>query len=263
MPSNVHNRIATSRMGYPEVKTEAGPRKFYLGLIAHLETDQPITQLRFNEDPADEVILHPGSTRTLGRSSNRPLQTFQACSLGAVDGVVTLEFTEEPLPDRVVWHSASGQGPAGPAGPAGDPAAAAVRVRASVGALPININNNDSTDLICDVADVNVAAGYDTAIGVFTCPVDEAGDYQIHASVSTASTPMVLDVQISTDGGGTWNSKSQSAQSTNGAHVLDLLTLDVGHQLKVRVTNPTGAAAELLGTLAGVARSYLTIAKVA
>ena len=36
MPSNVHNRIATSRMGYPEVKEEAGPRKFYLGLIAHL-----------------------------------------------------------------------------------------------------------------------------------------------------------------------------------------------------------------------------------
>ena len=64
MPSNVHNRIATSRMGYPEVKEEAGPRKFYLGLIAHLEADQPITQLRFNADEADEVILHPGSTRT-------------------------------------------------------------------------------------------------------------------------------------------------------------------------------------------------------
>ncbi len=260
MPSNVHNRIATSRMGYPEVKEEAGPRKFYLGLIAHLEADQPITQIRFNEDPADEVILHPGSTRVIGRTSNRPLQTFQVCSLGVVDGVVTLEFVEEPLPDRIVWHSASGQGPAGPAG---EPAAAAVRVRASVGALPININNNDSTDLICDVADVNVAAGYDTATGVFTCPADEAGDYQIHASVSTASTPMVLEVQISTDNGATWTSKSQAAQSSNGGHVLDLVTLAVGHQLKVLVTNPTGVGTELLGSLGGLARSYLTIAKIA
>jgi len=94
MPSNTHDRITAPAAGFPESPIEAGPRQFYMGVIAHLKVDEPGVLLRFNGDEADEVILCPGSTRLIGRGANRPIQSFQAKSLTGADASITVEFTE-------------------------------------------------------------------------------------------------------------------------------------------------------------------------
>lgn len=272
MPSNVHHRVLAPAAAFPETPTAAGPRQFYLGALVHLGVDEPPTALRFNGDASDEVILYPGSTRTLGRGANRPIQSYQLRSLGEADGTVTLEFTEEPQPDRLVWHATGPQGPAGPQGeigPAGPPGAdapggaGALRVRAFVGANPINIAGNASVDLVCDQSAVNVGGGYDPLTGEFTCPANQVGDYLVHASVATAADPMELELRTSSDGGFTWTPLSRSPQGINGARLADLVPLAAASRLKFVVRNPGAGASSLLAADEQLARCYLTIARVA
>lgn len=268
MPSNVHARITAPSDGYPETPTEAGPRNFYLGVLAHLKLGEPEVMVRFNGDEADEVILCPGSTRVIGRRANRPIQTFQVCSLGEVDGTVTLEFTEEAQPDELVWHAGGPEGPAGPAGPQGEqgPAgdsAATVRVRALVGANPINVLAGATADLVADSADINAGSAYDPNTGVVTVPAGEAGDYLLMATALTFAAELELEAHTSADGGANWTSLALGPKCVNGARIADLVSLADGVQLKFIVRNPTGAAVDVLGSAGNQARSYIAVTKVA
>lgn len=268
MPSNTHDRITAPGEGFPESPISAGPRLFYLGALAHLKADEPPVVLRFNGDATDEVILCAGSSRLIGRGPNRPIQSFQARALGGGDATLTLEFTEDPLPDGLVWHSTGPAGAPGPMGPQGDvglagPGAASVRARAFVGANPISVAMGGVADLVADVEQFNVGAGYDAATGVLTVPVGEGGEYLVAASATTAASALELEVRISTNGGGIWSTVSRSPRSVNGARIVDMVRLDGGNQLKFVVHNPNGVAVDVLGAVANEARSYLAITRVA
>ena len=268
MPSNTHDRFTAPAAGFPESPIEAGPRQFYLGVLAHLKLGEPAVLLRFNGDEADEVILCAGSTRIIGRGPNRPIRSFQARSLTGDDATLTLEFTEEPQPDALVWHSTGAQGPAGPMGPQGDigPAgagAASIRVRAMVGANPITVLAGGESDLVADTEVLNVGAGYDAPTGVLTIPVGEVGDYLVVASVMTVASEMELEIHVSSDGGNNWTVVSRSPKSVNGARIGDLLTLNDATQLKFVVRNVNGVDVDVLGSVANEARSFLAITKVA
>ena len=267
MPSNTHDRFTAPAAGFPESPIEAGPRQFYLGVLAHLKLGEPAVLLRFNGDEADEVILCAGSTRIIGRGPNRPIRSFQARSLTGDDATLTLEFTEEPQPDALVWHSTGAQGPAGPIGPQGEVGApgggASVRVRALVGANPITVLAGGESDLVADVESLNVGGAYDAPTGVLTIPVAEAGDYLVVASVMTVASEMELETHVSSDGGNNWAVVSRSPKSTNGARISDLLTLNGATQLKFVVRNVNGVDVDVLGSVGNEARSFLAVTKVA
>lgn len=268
MPSNIHDRILAPAAGLPATPLSAGPRQFYLGLFAHLGADEPPVLLRFNADAADEVLLQPGSTRLFGRGPNRPIQSFQARSLDLADAIVTLEFTENPLPEALVWHSTGPVGEPGPMGPAGDvgpggPGAATVRARAFVGANPINVLAGGSADLVADAEQFNVGGAYDPGTGVLSVPVGEDGEYLVGASVTTVATALELETRVSSDGGLTWSTVSRSPRSVNGARIVDLVSLNGGSKLKFVVRNPDVAAASVLGAIGNEARSFLAITRVA
>ena len=45
MPSHIHPDATAPAAGYPEEPIATGPRRFHLGLIAHLEADQAAGEL--------------------------------------------------------------------------------------------------------------------------------------------------------------------------------------------------------------------------
>ena len=269
MPSNTHPSFTAPMAGFPEEATAAGSRPFYLGMLAHLPASQPPVVLRLNEDEHDEVLLYPGSTRLIGRNPNRPIRRWQSRCLGMADATLSIEFTEEPQPDAIVWHGGGAAGPAGPMGPAGpqgDPGplpGALVRARAVVGVAGLLIPANSSVDLIADVASFNIGAAYDTVTGVFSAPVDQPGVYHAHALACTTSTEVRLELHTSNDGGVTWGAISVSASGKQGTPLSDYVTLAGDEQLKFVLHNEGGADATCEGLDGTTARSFLLVSRIA
>lgn len=267
MPSNTHPSITAPTAGFPEEAIAAGTRPFYLGLLAHLPAGQPTVVLRLNEDEHDEILLYPGSTRMLGRNPNRPIRRWQSRCLGMADATLSLEFTEEPQPDLLIWHSITGPqgapGPAGPMGPAGPIAGALVRVRATLGAAGQNVPGDGTTDLICSNVLPNIGGGYNGANGIFTCPVGQDGVYLIHATARTGSEAVRLELNVSTDGGNIWTALSASQGAAEGTSLIDHVTLGANDQLKMVLRNTVVGAATVVGENGNTAPTYLLITRIA
>ncbi|MEZ4437046.1 MAG: hypothetical protein R3F65_32015 [bacterium] len=269
MPSNTHHSFTAPMAGFPEEATPAGSRPFYLGMLAHLPASQPPVVLRLNEDEHDEVLLYPGSTRLIGRNPNRPIRRWQSRCLGLGDATLSIEFTEEPQPDGIVWHGGGAAGPAGPMGPAGPQGdagplpGALVRVRAVVGVAGLLIPALTSVDLIADVVSFDIGGVYNGGTGVFTVPVDQQGVYHVHALACTTSTEVRLELNTSSDGGMTWGARSVSASGKQGTPLSDYVTLAAGEQLKFVLHNEGNADTTCEGLNGTTARSYLLVSRIA
>ena len=277
MPSNTHPSFTAPIAGFPEEAIAAGPRPFYLGLIAHLAAGESAVLLRLNEDEHDEVLLMPGSTRLIGRSANRPIRRWQAKCLGPADATVSVEFTEEPQADLIVWHGTGAEGPVGPPGPQGQPGpqgapgpqglagplgGSLVRVRAVVGAAGLLIPALTAIDLVADTASFNVGGGYNGATGVFTAPGADPAVYHFHARACSTTDQVGLELHVSSDGGINYGIVAGSGA---GVHTTlsDYLSLAPGDRAKFVLRNAGGVNATCEGLNAGMARSYLLVSRIA
>ncbi|MEZ4437283.1 MAG: hypothetical protein R3F65_33235 [bacterium] len=264
MPSNTHPSFTAPAEGFPE-SLPAGSRPFYLGLIAHLPANQSPVVLRLNEDEHDELLLYPGSTRLLGRNANRPIRRWQTRCLGLADATVSIEFTEEPQPDTLVWHASGAQGPAGPAGAQGEPgepAGALVRVRAIVGAGGLVVPSAGTVDLVAGTATFNVGGGYNGADGVFTSPGVDLGVYHVHAMACLTTDQVSLALHVSSDGGNNWSPVAATGAGTHIA-LTDYVALAAGSMAKFVLSNAGGVDATCEGVAGSTARSYLLISRIA
>lgn len=116
-------RNVNAGAGFPEEATALSITAF--GVIARVEVGQPAVIIRFNDNVNDEVVIEPGTIRTIGRPSSRGVRSFAAKSTDTeTDSAIHLEFVETDLDDSIVALAAGPQGPAGAQGPIGPQGAA-------------------------------------------------------------------------------------------------------------------------------------------
>ncbi len=254
-------------IAFPEEPTTITPAAF--GLIASVPVDKPAVIVQFNGSASDQVLIHAGTIRTIGRPPSRPIRSYQLKSVNTEDtSEISLEFTEGDLDDRIVPMAVGPQGPAGEQGPAGaagadgadgavGPAGPAgadgqdVSQSCSVGAYLQSdqvVSGGSSAVVIFNLEDVDVGNDYAATTGVFIAPEDGDYRYVVNLSYSGTSNPGRLDVEIDEGEGGGWVTQYSAGKgvgvgSANGSFKL---TLSAGDQVRTKFYSG-GNAGTLLG----------------
>lgn len=275
---------------FPEEATAVGITAF--GIIARVDVGNPAVILRFNGSATDQIVVEPGTIRTVGRPASRGVTTFDAKSTDAgTDSVIQLEFVEQDLDDSIVAVVAGPQGPAGPAGDDGaDGADGAVGPAGPAGAAGADGADGVNYGATCQVfayLDADTALG-DTATdkvvfdvdatdtgndwnatqGQFTAPANGTYLVQAHLGFSGATS---VEAQLHKDTGGgfahliTGTVGTEDSNSSTGAATLNaLVALNADDVIAVFAENKSSTAALLLGDVGvgATRKAYISIVRI-
>lgn len=103
-------RAKTADVDFPEEADALDITAF--GVIAGVDVGKPAVIIRFNGTATDELVVEPGTIRTIGRPSSRGIKSFAVKSTG-VASAINLEFVETDLLDNIIALATGPEGAAG------------------------------------------------------------------------------------------------------------------------------------------------------